>query len=62
MIGLIGLSLVFWIAFALRLMRAREPLIPLPLFANQGGAHGRARGGFRHGGVHWSDDLHAGLL
>jgi len=34
-IGLIGLSLVFWIAFALRLMRAREPLIPLPLFANQ---------------------------
>ena len=34
-IGLIGLSLVFWIAFAIRLMRAREPLIPLPLFANQ---------------------------
>ncbi|MCC5976747.1 MAG: MFS transporter [Salinarimonas sp.] len=34
-IGLIGISLLVWIAFALRLMSAREPLIPLPLFANQ---------------------------
>ncbi|MGY6568702.1 MAG: MDR family MFS transporter [Salinarimonas sp.] len=34
-IGLIGLSIMVWIAFALRLITAREPLIPLPLFANQ---------------------------
>jgi EmrB/QacA subfamily drug resistance transporter len=34
-IGLIGLSILIWIAFGLRLVTAREPLIPLPLFANQ---------------------------
>lgn len=34
-IGLIGLSVLIWIAFAARLVTAREPLIPLPLFANQ---------------------------
>lgn len=34
-LGLIGASAVFWIAFAARLMTAPEPLIPLEILANR---------------------------
>lgn len=34
-LGLIGVSILFWIAFVARLMTAPEPLIPLEVLANQ---------------------------